>query len=61
MSKEATIGNLKKLVDKLIEEGYCDALLGCNSEYQIHLGEDGMIKYDVFHSKQGITYIDIQP
>jgi len=61
MCKEATLRDLKKLVDKLVEEGYCDALIGCNDEYQIYLSEDGMVKYDVFHSEHGVTYIDIQP
>ncbi len=59
MSEGATLNDLKILVDKLVQEGYGKALIGFNDEYQFYLGEDGRIEYDIYHGKQGFTYIDI--
>jgi hypothetical protein len=59
MSEGATLNDLKSLVDKLVQEGYGKSLISFNDEYQFYLGEDGMIEYDIYHGKQGITYIDL--
>jgi hypothetical protein len=62
MRKEATLNDLKNLVDKLVLEGFGHAQLGFNDEYAVYLEPDGTIDYDIYHnSKQGITYIDIHP
>jgi hypothetical protein len=59
MIERATLNDLKILVDKLIQEGYGNSVVSCNEEHDFELDKEGLIKYDIYHSKHGITYIDI--